>query len=132
MVNEVHQVCNEIQRFVAGSSSSIMRKNVEEKFSSQYSPELVRKSIEYALDNLILQQVVNESPDDPSIQDDMIWCLKAISPSMSEKFKNLLPEDFALIRLLHEQDNPDTRGQMPVSLAKEELQITLPFLPEFL
>ena len=122
MMDKLNEVILCIQDIVATNTDGIMKLAVENQLADKYHLDLVRRGIGYVLDNLLVQQVLDEPSKDSGILDDSVWYLKPLDPDTTEKLSNLKPRSFALLRLLHEQDDPERRGQMPIDLAKNELR----------
>ncbi len=122
MMNRLNEAILCLQDIVAANPSGIMKLTVENQLAENYHPDFVRRGIGYVLDNLLVQQVLDEPSKESGILDDSVWYLKPLHPDTTDKLNNLKPRSFALVRLLHEQDSPKRRGQMPIDPAKNELR----------
>lgn len=122
MMDKLNEIILLIQDIVATNPNGVMKLAVENQLAGKYHPDLARRGIGYVLDNLIVQQVLDDPSRESGILDDSVWYLKPLDPDTTEKLSTLKSRSFALVRLLHEQDDPKRRGQMPIDLAKNELQ----------
>lgn len=122
MMDKLNEVILCIQDIIATNPDGVMRLAVENQLAEKYHPDLVRRGIGYVLDKLGVQQVLDEPSKESGILNDSVWYFKPLDPDTTKKLSNLTPRSFALMRLLHEQDDPNRRGQMPIDLARSELQ----------
>jgi hypothetical protein len=122
MTNQVANVSNEIQKLVAKFPSGVMKDIIQAQLREKYPSGLLANAMDYALDNLLIQQVLDDPPEESGILDDLVWYLKPIDDDTVEKLQKLLPMDFALMRILHTRNDEKDRGRISITSARKELE----------
>jgi hypothetical protein len=100
--------------------------------------EDVRRTIQEALEDWTLEKTISEIP--PAIQDSLgyssyklVWHLKIMSEERAQEHRNLDPVEIAFIRILQNQNNPDSIGSISVSEAERRLsEQGFDDIPEFM
>ncbi|MBD3159781.1 MAG: hypothetical protein GF309_13445 [Candidatus Lokiarchaeota archaeon] len=100
--------------------------------------EDIQSVIQRTLDDWTLEKTISEIPS--AIQDSLgyssyklVWHLKIMSEERAQEYRNLEPVEIALIRILQNQNEPDSIGSISVSEAERRLsEQGFEDIPEFM
>jgi len=107
-----------LQRPAAGVPKSV----VESVLAEKSSQDDCRHAIEYALDNYLIDLVVDyplRKWDFP--EDSHVWHYRKLSPKSARSSQDLKPVHLALVKLLWQQNEPKCIGEMREKDARVEL-----------
>ena len=78
--------------------------------------------IEYALDHHVVEKVIDYPPEDWDSFEKPIWYVRTLSSEDAESHRSLPPHEWALLKLLWNQNDRDHLGQMKLEAVRAELR----------
>jgi hypothetical protein len=78
--------------------------------------------IEDALNNHLVEKVIDYPPENWDSFEKPIWYVRPTSAEVAESYRNLPPHEWALLKLLWNQNDRNHLGQMKLEAAQEELR----------
>lgn len=113
------RICDEIIEILKQKPSRVKKNEVEMQLLSVHDQSQIAEALDYGLENTIIHQVLDYSYPDSDIE--LCWYLQIPDENEIANLRGLKPIDFAIIRILQEQDDPTTIGQMRIKDVKKEL-----------
>lgn len=105
----VTKLLSMLEESEAGMPKSI----VEKRLADEFSPDMSRDAIRYALANYLVDLIVDYPERKWGVRTGRpVWHLKRISSEYAERFQALTPAKLALVRLLQQQEDANHVGEM--------------------
>ena len=106
---------------VRSTKNGLSKEQVKKQLESSYAPDLVDAGVRQAIDEFLIEQVIDYSRREGVVSGDLIWYLRALSGEEEQKLRSLKPAQRALLKLMHCQGDYDHLGQMTVEDARTRL-----------
>ena len=104
------------------NSRGILRREVENNLSNQYSLADVKKAISELVENFAIDLVIDYPSSDSKLDTGHPhWFLKTLSPTESQELRELSPLQLSLLRILQETDDEGFPSEVPVSEVRAKL-----------
>lgn len=113
MSETASSVVTRLLGILEGPEAAVPKSVVEIKLAEEFSSDMSRDAIRYALANFLVDLVVDYPERKWGIRTDRpIWQLRRMSSEHAKMLQALAPAKLALVRLLQQQDDPDHVGEM--------------------
>jgi len=120
--DRTNAVLNELLNLLLKWETGVPKQVVESRLTERFSADVCRDTIRYALDNFLVDLVVDYPlPTWGILEGHHVWHFRRLSPESAKKLQDLDPVDLALVRLLQQQAEPGHIGEMRERDAKAEL-----------
>ena len=106
---------------VRSARDCVSKEQVKKQLKSVYAPDLVDAGIRQAIDEFLIEQVIDYSRREGVVSGDLVWYLRTLSGEEEQKLRSLRPAQLALLRLMYCQGDHDNLGQMRVEDARRRL-----------
>ena len=107
---------------VRSKKDGIPKEQVRKQLESLYSTDIVAEGMRQAIDEFLIEQVVDYTRREGEVGGDFIWYVRALSREEEQKLRSLKPVQLALLKLMYEQESPGCPGEIRVADARDKLR----------
>jgi len=106
---------------VGSAEDGIPKEQARKQLEDFYSPDIVAEGISKAIDEFLIEQVVDYTRREGEAGGELIWYLRVLSKEEELKLRHLKPVQLALLRVIYEQESPGCPGEIRVIDAIDKL-----------